>query len=190
MLSAGHLRGADLLIFVTVGNAHNGFDRLVRAADEAAGRLEESVVIQSGHTRCATRHARCLPFLGLEEYETLAQEARLIVAHAGSGSVITAFRWGKPLILMPRRKRYGEHVNDHQLELAGALAGDERVRVVETAEELWRAIQSPPIGRTSGQGTPPLLRVLEAWLECFAARHAASGRGDEGQSRAAKTGDG
>jgi UDP-N-acetylglucosamine transferase subunit ALG13 len=160
------------LIFVTVGNSHNPFQRLIRAADDAAARLDEPVVIQSGHSPRDTRHARCVPFLGLDEYEAQARQSRLIVAHAGSGSVITAFRHGKPLILMARRKRFGEHVNDHQLELAGALRGDERVRVVESAEELWHAIQTPPSGRPAGTGTPPLLGVLGEWLERFAAsRH-------------------
>lgn len=155
------------MIFVTVGNAHEPFERLVRAADQAAARLAEPVLIQSGHTPYQVRHARCVPFLRLEQYEAVAREARLIVAHAGSGSVITAFGHGKPLILMARRKCYGEHVNDHQLELAVVLAADERVRVVDNVDELWQAIQTPPSARPAAAGVPPLLRVLGDWLERF-----------------------
>lgn len=153
------------MIFVTVGNAHNPFERLVRAADDVAARLEERVLVQSGHTRFQTRHAEQVAFLGLEDYEASAGQARLIVAHAGSGSVITAFRLGKPLILMARRKQFAEHVNDHQLELAAALRADPRVRVVENAEELWAAIASPPVGVAAEAGRAPLVEVLQAWVE-------------------------
>jgi UDP-N-acetylglucosamine transferase subunit ALG13 len=155
------------LIFVTVGNAHNPFERLVRAADELAARLEEPVLVQSGHTAYQARHAEQVAFLGLDAYETAVQQARLIVAHAGSGSVIAAFRYGKPLILMPRRRQFGEHVNDHQLELTAALAADPRVRVVQNADELWAAIASPPVGRVANAGCPPLVGVLQMWLEAW-----------------------
>jgi UDP-N-acetylglucosamine transferase subunit ALG13 len=155
------------LILVTVGNAHHPFERLVHAADEIAARLEERVLIQSGHTPCQTRHAEQVAFLAVDDYEAAAAEARLIVAHAGSGSVITAFRQGKPLIVMPRLKRFGEHVNDHQLELAVALAGDSRVRVVQNAEELGAAIGTPPAGRVAEAGRAPLVGVLGAWLEAW-----------------------
>jgi len=153
------------LIFVTVGNAHNPFPRLVEAADRVAARLDEQVIVQSGHTPYQARHATQIPFLGLEEYEGLIARARIVVGHAGSGSVISAFRSGKPLILMPRRTCYGEHVNDHQLDLAGMLAADERVRVVHSAEELWAAIASPPRGHRAALRAAPLVGVLQAWID-------------------------
>jgi len=75
---------------------------------------------------------------------------------------------------MPRRKCYGEHVNDHQLELAGVLADDPRVRVVHDAEELWSAIQSAPTGRAACRRIPPLLCVLQNWMESFVAQRASA----------------
>jgi UDP-N-acetylglucosamine transferase subunit ALG13 len=54
--------------------------------------------------------------------EALCKRARVVISHAGSGSILTALRHNKPLIVMPRRHKYGEAIDDHQLELADALS--------------------------------------------------------------------
>ena len=49
------------------------------------------------------------------------EEASLVVAHAGMGSVIMAAEAGKPVVLFPRRHALGEHTTDHQLDTVGWL---------------------------------------------------------------------
>ena len=167
-LSARNLRGLQPVIFVTVGNARNPFRRLVEAADQAAARLPEKVVIQSGHTPYQALHAEQIPFVDLAQFEKLMSAARIVVSHGGSGTILMAVRMGKPTIVMPRRKHLGEHVNDHQLEITAELARTGRLCAVENAEELWAAIVHPPAARSgAGVETPALLQIFERWMELW-----------------------
>lgn len=59
--------------------------------------------------------------------------------HAGAGSVIHAIRAGKFPVIMPRRIAYAEHVNDHQVEFAQALAAVDKVIMLENPQDLEQA---------------------------------------------------
>jgi UDP-N-acetylglucosamine transferase subunit ALG13 len=52
----------------------------------------------------------------------LINQARLIISHCGEGSILQLEETTKPYILVPRSSRFKEHVDDHQVELAIALA--------------------------------------------------------------------
>ncbi len=68
------------------------------------------------------------------------READAIVCHAGSGTIRDALELGFRPIVVPRLARFGEHVNDHQLELVSAL-GDRIIGLREpTLETLVHAI--------------------------------------------------
>ncbi|MCD4672481.1 MAG: hypothetical protein K8R77_07455 [Anaerolineaceae bacterium] len=109
------------MIFVTVGTHHQGFDRLVQAADELAAASEETVVIQRGVTDVFPRHARHFDFCTMQEMEDWIFRARVVIAQAGAGTIITALQQAKPLVVSPRLKAYGENYTDHQIELAAEL---------------------------------------------------------------------
>jgi beta-1,4-N-acetylglucosaminyltransferase len=89
------------LILVTVGTHTDGFDRLVKEMDRLAFQMEEEVVIQTGATKYAPRSARWFDYAPQSEMERLTREARVVVSHAGSGSILTALAYRKPLIVMP-----------------------------------------------------------------------------------------
>jgi len=124
------------MIFVTVGTALQPFDRLVEAGDRLAEELDRSVFIQYGYSNHKLKYATGVDFLDRLEHEEMAAKAEVIIGHAGSG---------KPLVLMPRRKCYGEHVDDHQLQLARAFASLGRAAVVEDAETLISLVRAAPI---------------------------------------------
>jgi UDP-N-acetylglucosamine transferase subunit ALG13 len=106
------------LIFATVGSA-DPFDRMVRAVDEWAGsRGRTDVFAQIGKGRYQPRHIQAVPFLSPSEFRKQVAAAQLLVAHAGMGSIITAIEAGKPIVVMPKWARLGEHRNDHQVATA------------------------------------------------------------------------
>ena len=107
------------MIFVTVGSMFP-FDRLIRAIDELAraGRLREDVLAQIGDGRFVPTHIRYHRFMNRPEYERAIDDASSMVAHAGMGTIEMALAAGKPLLVVPRSGRLGEHVNDHQLATA------------------------------------------------------------------------
>ncbi|MBN2387844.1 MAG: hypothetical protein JXB85_12570 [Anaerolineales bacterium] len=131
------------MILVTVGTHNRGFDRLVRGADELAARIEELVVIQHGSSDYQPHHAaRSFRFSSGIEMEDLTLQARVIIMHAAAGSLILALRSGKPLVVVPRQRKFKEVINDHQIELASALARQNRAILVmdPTCDHLLKAV--------------------------------------------------
>lgn len=103
------------MIFVTVG-AQMPFDRLVKVVDQWAGeRGRDDVFAQIGLTDYIPTNIQWKPFLSTEEFKQRYEDARVIVAHAGTGSIITALQLGKPILIMPRRASLHETRNDHQV---------------------------------------------------------------------------
>jgi UDP-N-acetylglucosamine transferase subunit ALG13 len=97
------------------------FERMVRETDRIAGELDEQVVIQIGSTDYEPENCDYFRFIPRKDIEKYYIDARVVVCHAGSGSILTALEHDKPLVLVPRMKKYGEVFDDHQLEIARAM---------------------------------------------------------------------
>lgn len=109
------------MIFVATGT-QEPFDRLIQTIDRLAPSLAtDRVVAQVCHSRYTARHIECHDFLSPNHFEALFMEAELVVAHAGMGTILSALAKEKPLLIMPRLARLGEHRNDHQLATARAF---------------------------------------------------------------------
>ncbi len=134
---------AGEFIYVTVGTMFLDFPRLIRRMDEIAARTGERVIIQSGLSKTLPAHAEHFDFKSPEETLAMQRRARLIVCHAGIGAVRDALEVRRPFIVVPRLKRFGEHMNDHQLDLAHAVAERGWARVVTDVEELDAACAAP-----------------------------------------------
>jgi len=118
------------MIFVTVGTALHSFDRLVRAVDELASEIEETVIIQRGTTSYEPKSAQSFQWATGEEMEGYAKSARIIISQASAGAVIAAIKKRKPLVVVPRQAKYGEHYDDHQMQLARSLDGAGKAVVI------------------------------------------------------------
>jgi UDP-N-acetylglucosamine transferase subunit ALG13 len=109
------------VIFLTVGTHTSGFNRLVDAIDVWAAGHDEPVVAQIGSSTSEPAHCRWFRFASPAEIGRLIDEARVVVSHAGAGSLLGAIQSGRPVIAVPRRAKHGEVADDHQLELCDAL---------------------------------------------------------------------
>lgn len=124
------------MIFVTVG-AQMAFDRMIRAVDQWAkdtGRTD--VFAQIGPAEYTPEHIEHVGFLEPPEFSERANAAKVIVAHAGMGSIITALTMGKPILVMPRRGDLRETRNDHQIATAHRLSELGKVAVAMDETEL------------------------------------------------------
>jgi UDP-N-acetylglucosamine transferase subunit ALG13 len=151
------------LIFVTVGSLYP-FDRMIRAADEAAARMAPlEFFAQVGDSTYRPQHMKFARLLDRSEFKSLTARARVIVAHAGMGSVITAMELGIPIILVPRRLDLGEHNTDHQLATARWLEDRPSVHVCLDETRLGETIEAALAQTASGQ---PLTRSApDAFIE-------------------------
>lgn len=160
--------------FVAVGNDKKPFNRLLHAVGEIASRLPQPVIVQHGHTPFADERCRCVEFMGMEEFDRRIREAEIVILHAGAGSIMRAIQAGKVPVVVPRRR--GEHVNDHQLELASQLETTGRVIVISDTDQLWAGVeeasdrQSRAVRGTSEPGASLIAAVadvLEGYAEKF-----------------------
>ena len=119
------------MILVTVGTHDQQFDRLVKGADQLAAELGEKVIIQRGCSNYVPKYADHFQWTSSQQMETLTGEARIVISQASAGAIILALSLGKPMVLVPRLKRFGENHDDHQLQLARALADQGRAIVVD-----------------------------------------------------------
>jgi UDP-N-acetylglucosamine transferase subunit ALG13 len=147
------------LILVTVGNHTQPFQRLVDWMDALAGEGGEPVIIQAGGAGRPPRHAQWFSETDAARMEALLRQARWVVAHAGAGSILSAQQAGARLVVVPRRKALGEHIDDHQVELAEALAARGKVLRADSAEELRRILSTDP-RKPSPAGEGPLVEAL------------------------------
>lgn len=131
------------MIFVTVGT-QLPFDRLIKAIDEIAPSLNgELIIAQTKNSAYEARNIICREYLDRDEYRDLFKKARFVVAHAGMGSILTAFELQKNIIIMPRMAAFGEHRSDHQLSTAEVFIGYPNVIVAKDEDELERLIVNP-----------------------------------------------
>ena len=127
------------MIFVTVGTSSWKFDRLVLEMDRISASIHEDVIIQFGASSVRLANAKGYDYLPPVEMDGFYRSARLIVAHAGSGTIIRALRLQKPIIIVPRTGT-NEAYDDHQIELARAFETDPRIQVIYETSQLESTI--------------------------------------------------
>jgi UDP-N-acetylglucosamine transferase subunit ALG13 len=110
--------------------------------DEIAGKTNEEVIMQTGSTVYNPKNGVFFNFVDDDEkILNFFKQARVIVAHAGAGTLLTALSLNKPIIVVPRQKKYGEHIDDQQIELATILSNQKTVIAVYDIDELEKALK-------------------------------------------------
>ena len=148
------------MIFVTIGSMFP-FDRMIRAMDAwaaDAGQGEE-ILAQIGDGAFEPRHMTWVRRLDRPDYAAAVARSRLVVAHAGIGSIVSAAEIGKPIVVLPRRVTFGEHTSDHQVETVSRLHGRPGVHVAETEGDLAdciAAVAAAAVHGTRDGGRPPI----------------------------------
>ena len=131
------------MIFAAVGTQKFPMDRLLKELDRLAGEalVTEEIFAQAGTSGDEPRHYRCSPFLAQEEMNRYVEACSILICHAGVGTMLAGLKAGKKVIVVPRRASFGEHVDDHQLEIAQSFASAGYVKAVEDMAQLHDAIR-------------------------------------------------
>lgn len=106
------------MIFVTVGSRNYPFDRLFKKFDELyeEGILTDTMFAQTGTSTYQPKHYDYKDFISQEEFLEKIKAADIVVSHGASGSIMKALNAGKKVIAVTRLEKYGEHINDHQIQ--------------------------------------------------------------------------
>lgn len=130
------------MIFVCLGTQIFQFDRLTKKLDELieSDKIKEKIFAQIGTAKYIPKNYNFKKFIDKEEFEKYQSQADLIIAHGGTGALIGASKKGKNIIAVPRLAKYGEHVDDHQLQVVRVLEKEGYIRAVYDLEKLYDTI--------------------------------------------------
>ena len=133
------------MIFVTVGTQFP-FDRLIEAVDKAVemGRITDDVFAQTGDGTYRPRHFATGRSLEKDAFDACVRRATGMISHAGIGSMTMAMACDKPMLVMPRLRRYGEVVNDHQVAIARQFSQAGYVLFAADEQELLEKVVELP----------------------------------------------
>lgn len=132
---------------VTVGTQEGyGFDRLFSALVPLLADFDD-VLWQTGPQDVSRWGIPGRVTVPHDELRSAMQEADVVIAHSGTGSALSAFEAGKAPILVPRLKAHGEHVDDHQVQIAAEM--DRRGLAIMSSPE---AITSATLARAASMG--------------------------------------
>lgn len=124
------------MIFVTVGTHEQPFNRLVKKIDELKRDevIKEDVIIQTGFSTYEPKYCQWSKLIPYQQMIKNVADARIVITHGGPASFIMPLQIGKTPIVVPRQYKYGEHVNDHQVEFARNVS--ERMGTIIDVEDI------------------------------------------------------
>ena len=132
-------------IFITLGSQKFQFNRLLKAVDELCerGTIEaEDVFAQIGYSDYLPKNFNYKKFLDRDEFSREMEKADIVITHGGTGAIIGAVKKGKKVIAVPRLAKYGEHVDDHQLQLIKQFDDLNLICPCRDTDELAEAIET------------------------------------------------
>jgi beta-1,4-N-acetylglucosaminyltransferase len=157
------------MILVTCGSSQIPFDRLIAAADTLD--TGEELVVQHGPSNVRVAGARNVDFLDMADVTELVRDARVVISHAGVGSILLALTNGKRPCVVPRLARLEEAVDDHQLEGARRFATADLITLVEDPDDLRHAVLGArPEDMATASGDLPLVAELRTYISAAVAR--------------------
>lgn len=152
-----------------LGTQNNSFHRLLEEIDRLIeiGKINDEVIVQAGYTKYKSQNMKIVDFVSNDEIEKLEQQADCIITHGGVGSIIGSIEIGKKVIAVPRLKQYGEHVNDHQLDIIESFDKLGYIIGITDVSQLEEALQ-----RVKGfkpkkyiQNTGNIIKIVENFID-------------------------
>ena len=136
------------MILVLLGTQNNSFHRLLEEIEKNIenGNINEEVVIQAGYTKfepkTTKQEIKIFNTIPKKDLDELIEKSNIVISHGGVGSMVTANQKGKKVIAVPRSKKYGEHVNDHQFGTIEIFAQKGYVMPLKEVTELGQALEN------------------------------------------------
>ena len=134
----------DLLILVTLGTQDKQFYRLLDAVQKQIDnkKIRDKVIVQAGFSSdYESKDMEIFDLIPIEEFEKIIEDCDLIITHGGVGTIINALKSNKKVIAAARLKKFGEHVNDHQLQIINNFTNSKYILNLENFDELDKVIE-------------------------------------------------
>lgn len=118
------------------------FTRLFKEIDKLieTNFITEEVIAQTGYEKIKTNNFKTVQLISESEFENLVNKSSLVITHAGTSSIIKSLSYGKKVVVVPRMKKFNEHVDNHQVEITKIYSLKEYIEPVYEIENLKNAI--------------------------------------------------
>jgi UDP-N-acetylglucosamine transferase subunit ALG13 len=132
------------MIFVTVGTHEQPFDRLVKEIDRLKGEaiIRDDIFVQTGYSTYKPQFCENKDFIRFDEMMTRMTESEIVITHGGTGSIMLVLYHQKIPVVMPRQKKYHEHIDDHQVLFCKTMADKKKIIAVYETDDLAPAIKN------------------------------------------------
>jgi len=130
------------MIFVAVGTQKFQLNRLLKAVDDLLeqGQLKEDVFAQVGHSDYVPRNYGYADFLSKDDFQDCISRCDLLVTHSGVATIIAGLKQNKPVVVVPRLAQFGEHVDDHQIQIAKSFSEKNLLLMCQDVEHLAQTV--------------------------------------------------
>lgn len=132
------------MIFIAVGTQKFQLNRLLKSVDLLVqdGKITETVVAQRGHSDYIPQHYDSVDFMTTSEFEECIKECDILITHSGVSTIVSGLLMKKPIIVYPRSAALGEHVDDHQLEIAQSFVEQNYVMLCGPNDDLGATLEN------------------------------------------------
>lgn len=126
------------MILVTLGTQDKPFNRLLEAIQRQidCGNINEEVIVQAGYTKFKSPDMKIFGLISYERFDKLVGECNILITHGGVGSILNGLKQGKIVIAAARLKKFGEHTNDHQLQIIDSFSKTGYILKLENFDDL------------------------------------------------------
>lgn len=131
------------MILVMLGTQNNSFHRLLEEVQKCIDdkSIDEEVIVQAGATKFKSRDMKIFKLVSTKRLNEYVDNASYVITHGGVGSIVSCIKKGKKVIAVPRYSKYGEHVNDHQLQIIQTFDSQGFIKGIKDISELEEAIK-------------------------------------------------
>ena len=155
------------MIFLTTGTHNQQFDRLVEKIDKLVQekKITEEVLGQIGVSNYKPKNFKFFGFCSQEEFDAYCSQANIVISHGGVGSIMTPLLLMKKTIAVPRYKKFGEHQDDHQMQIVKELEKQNKILAVYDIEDLEKKIDDAKSWKPNfSKGGSKIISFLEEFV--------------------------
>ena len=126
------------MIFITLGSQKFQFNRLLQEVDRLVGEkvIKDEVFAQVGYSDYIPQNYRYKEFLDREEFQNIIDKCDIVITHGGTGAIVGSIKKRKKVIAVPRLSKYGEHVDDHQVQIVSQFKKMNMILSVNSISEI------------------------------------------------------
>ena len=157
------------MIFVTVGSQKFQFNRLLIEIDKLIENkiITENVFAQIGVSDYKPKNYEYTDFTTQDEFSKRIDESDLIITHGGTGVIVNALKKNKKVIAIPRLSKYGEHVDDHQIQLINEFKEMNFIEAVYEIDDMKDVLNNVKKNKYSQyiSNTQQIIQSIQEFLE-------------------------